>query len=419
MHEFDRLYAQLTKEIKSEIHSEKDLYIANTDINELVNYFCVHRILTPIEIDPSRTESAQFVEGVDTRPDKDLQKLKALIEKKTVLEIETLTIEIPIKASPSNSKVCRIFATIDSEASIKLEEDIISIKIITKEQSSKKTPEEIEEEKNQKKNIVLGWLKIQQQHLAGLNQHLLTDIKHYIGQRKERINATQKRHEEIIHTIKIPLKQKEDTLLTKIRLDNTPLVQRVRPKIDAKEEYVLDRQKVLDIIHVMDNQGRQFEKTPYSYQKLGEDDLRNILLVNLNSIFEGKAAGEAFSNKGKTDIMLTIDKGNILIIECKIWKGSKKHHDAVTQLISYLTWRQNYGIIINFCRNKDMSKMIQTVSKEINTHPTFITNGKENHETHFSTIHQSPGDSQKQIEVHHIFYNLYAPGLHPDSLEIK
>ena len=44
-------------------------------------------------------------------------------------------------------------------------------------------------------------------------------------------------------------------------------------------------------------------------------------MVVLNAIFSGKATGETFSNKGKTDIYLNIEKGNILVFECKIWGG--------------------------------------------------------------------------------------------------
>lgn len=41
---------------------------------------------------------------------------------------------------------------------------------------------------------------------------------------------------------------------------------------------------------------------------MGEEALRDVLLVSLNSIFEGKATGETFSKRGKTDIYLNINK---------------------------------------------------------------------------------------------------------------
>ena len=75
------------------------------------------------------------------------------------------------------------------------------------------------------------------------------------------------------------------------------LLKKVKPNPSLPEEYVLDRSKVLDVISIIDNQGRQFEKTPKTYKDFGEEDLRNVILVSLNSLFEGKATGETFSHK--------------------------------------------------------------------------------------------------------------------------
>ena len=79
----------------------------------------------------------------------------------------------------------------------------------------------------------------------------------------------------------------------------------------------MDREKVIDIIKLIDNQCLQFEKTPKTYNKFDEPNLRDLILANLNSVFEGKATGETFNSNGKTDIYLNIDKGNILVAECK------------------------------------------------------------------------------------------------------
>jgi hypothetical protein len=38
--------------------------------------------------------------------------------------------------------------------------------------------------------------------------------------------------------------------------------------------------------------------------RLNEEQIRDLLLVNLNAQFEGKAGGEVFNGEGKTDILI-------------------------------------------------------------------------------------------------------------------
>lgn len=408
MADIEKFYSNLTRQVRSEIDSANEQLIMTADLAELVTYFCFHLLLVPIEIDQERALASEILPSMDTRIPKDYKKFQARLQGRGDFGLETLVVEIPIKTNATIAAICQLYSFIDDEKSVKLEEDAIRIKTLIKEHSAIKTPADVEAEISQKKTLTYEWIKSIQQTIASLNEHLISDVKDHLLQRRTQLLSTRQRHEEIIKKINIPLKKKEDEITKNIRLDRTPLVKRVMPSLPAKtEEYVLERQKVLDIIHVLDNQGRQFEKTPYSYKTLGEDDLRNILLVNLNSIFEGRAVGEAFSNLGKADITLNIDKGNILIMECKIWGGILKHFDAVTQLISYLTWRHSYGIVINFCRVKDMSKIIRTTALEMAKHPTFVRNGKISRETHFSTVHKSSSDAERLIEVHHLFYNLF------------
>jgi hypothetical protein len=408
MVDIEKYYTILTNEARLEIDSANEQLILNADLSELITFFCTHRLILPIEVDQDRALSSEILPSIDTRIPSDYKMFQARLKGVGDHGLETLVVEIPIKTNATITKICQLYSYIDEEKSIKLEESTIRIKMLIKEHSTIKKPEDVEAEVNRKKALTYEWIKTIQQTIANLNGHLTSDVKDHLLQRRTQLLATRQRHEEIIKKINIPLKKKEDEVTKNIKLDRTPLVKRIMPSLPAKtEEYVLERRKVLDIIYVLDNQGRQFEKTPYSYKTLGEDDLRNILLVNLNSIFEGRAVGEAFSNLGKADITLNIDKGNILIMECKIWGGISKHFDAVTQLISYLTWRHNYGIVINFCRVKDMSKIIRNTAEEISKHNTFFRNGKISCETHFSTVHKSPSDADKLIEIHHLFYNLF------------
>jgi hypothetical protein len=180
----------------------------------------------------------------------------------------------------------------------------------------------------------------------------------------------------------------------------------VKPKPTLPEEYVLEEAQVNDIITLLDNQARSFEQTPKAFKGLGEEDLRDVLLSNLNSVFEGGATGETFSKKGKTDIYLKINKGNILIAECKVWGGKALYEGTIDQLRGYLTWRHNYGIMITFVRIKDFTKILRESQTAIPTHLSYINGFKKIADTHFVSNHRVD-DEEKQVKIHHLFYHLY------------
>jgi hypothetical protein len=75
------------------------------------------------------------------------------------------------------------------------------------------------------------------------------------------------------------------------------------------------------ILEVIEGHALTFERTPQTIAKLGEDDIRNLILATLNGTLNLGVLGEAFSKQGKTDIYTLVPEGGIFIAECKIWQG--------------------------------------------------------------------------------------------------
>ena len=128
----------------------------------------------------------------------------------------------------------------------------------------------------------------------------------------------------------------------------------------------------------------------------------------LNGIFEGDATGETFVKKGKTDIHLKIEKGEILIFECKNWGGEKIYLKTIDQLIGYVTWRQNYGVIIMFNKKKGFSKILDQIPATIQKHSCYKGRYKKISDAHFVSEHSLPEDAGKIIKIHHLIYNIYS-----------
>lgn len=89
-----------------------------------------------------------------------------------------------------------------------------------------------------------------------------------------------------------------------------------------------------------------------------EEELRDLLLGMMNANYPGTATGETFRKLGKTDISFRVDAGYVLICECKFWHGAEEYANALDQLFRYVTWRENFGVLIHSCTRKDMTRSI-------------------------------------------------------------
>ena len=110
-----------------------------------------------------------------------------------------------------------------------------------------------------------------------------------------------------------------------------PSVRRkVRPEMPPatsapfEPEPALPDEEYEHILGVMRNMTFVLERSPSAFTTMGEEDLRQHFLVQLNGHYEGTATGETFNAEGKTDILIRHEGKNLFIAECKFWKGPAK-----------------------------------------------------------------------------------------------
>jgi hypothetical protein len=101
-----------------------------------------------------------------------------------------------------------------------------------------------------------------------------------------------------------------------------------------RPEPVLDEANYQHILKVLENMTHVMERSPTAFSKMGEEDIRQHYLVQLNGHFEGRATGETFNYNGKTDIIIREGDRNIFIAECKFWKGEKAFLETIDQILS-------------------------------------------------------------------------------------
>jgi len=239
------------------------------------------------------------------------------------------------------------------------------------------------------------------------NNILKETIKSHLQHRKETISKYEEQYEEAISKVNILLKRKDISETPLVDLTVRKEIQTLRePVVNPRKEFTLDRAYVLEILNIIKRSGMEFELYPTAFVKLGEEDLRSIILSQLNVIFEGSATGETFSKLGKTDIHLNIAQGQIFVAECKFWSGAKDYREKhIDQLFRYLTWRKNFAGIITFSKNKGFTKVLSELEKAIIAHQTYSKAFTKLSDTHFQSTHRFPSD-EKEIEIHHLAFDL-------------
>ena len=116
---------------------------------------------------------------------------------------------------------------------------------------------------------------------------------------------------------------------------------------------------------------RAIERTPGGFRSMEEEQLRDFLLVVLNTHYRGAAKGEAFNASGKTDILITVEDRNVFVGECKFWSGRKGFNDALDQLLRYAVWRDVKLALVIFVKNMSLGAVIDKSREALAGAPGF------------------------------------------------
>jgi hypothetical protein len=214
----------------------------------------------------------------------------------------------------------------------------------------------------------LAWSrKAGEQHNASLLDTALSTIR----QRREKLL----RDRETVAGLGIPIRRRDDAPSYAV-----PVARRrpsvTRPPAPTSGAYdpepTLSESDYEEAIRIISNGGRQLERSPSTTLRLDEEERRDLLLVALNSQFEGQAGGEVFNGAGKTDILLRVDNRNVFIAECKIWRGPKGFKEAIDQLLGYLVWRDTKAAIVLFIERKAPTDVIAKAAVTLSQHPRCV-----------------------------------------------
>ncbi len=170
--------------------------------------------------------------------------------------------------------------------------------------------------------------------------------------------------------------------------------------------YEIILEKMLELILGGESIGNEI------FKDLNEPEIRNLFLIFLNAIFVGKATGETFNKKGKTDIIMKDNNYNLFICECKFWSGQKNFIKTIEQLFRYKTWRDSKTAILLFNKTVEPSTVLGQINPVVESHPNyvkkydFVREKLRREETLFGYIFRHPEDRNREFHLSILVFNM-------------
>lgn len=263
-------------------------------------------------------------------------------------------------------------------------------------------------------NDIESYLRHVREQVEKHNESLPKVAAEAIEHRRQRLLEYQGR----VAVLGIPLKQRSDAPKTyavpTIRRKVVPSMPEAS-SLPYTPEPTLDLENYEHILRVLQNMAEVMERSPSAFSKMGEEDLRQHFLVQLNGQFEGKATGETFNVSGKTDILLREGGRNVFIAECKFWRGPKHYRETIDQLLSYSAWRDTKTAILLFNRGGNLSTVLQRVQEETKRHSNFKREVKWDHDTGFRYVFHHHGDRNRELLLTVLVFDVPGPEVTPDA----
>ena len=121
---------------------------------------------------------------------------------------------------------------------------------------------------------------------------------------------------DMVSALGLPMKRRPDSAVVSaipVARKKRPVELPPSPKEAFKPEPVLPDAEYDYILTVIDHMSQTIERSPSTFVQMKEEQMRDLILVNLNGHYEGDATGETFNAKGKTDILIRADGRNVFI----------------------------------------------------------------------------------------------------------
>lgn len=274
--------------------------------------------------------------------------------------------------------------------------DIKNNNLIIKIEGTDLTAEQVRNEVNRTIAEIEGYLVTLRSNAQGLNTQIRSLARAAIEQRRGKLLKDRN----LLGDLGFKIKEREGESRTYAAPEVRRKLAPTLPPAGStpyKPEPTLANADYEHILSVIQNMVHVMERSPSAFTSMDEESIRSHFLVQLNGHYEGQATGETFNYQGKTDILIRSEGKNIFIAECKFWSGPKKLMETIDQLLGYSSWRDTKVAVIVFNRNKDFSKVLESIQETSKGHSNFKRQFATPSETMFRYVFAHKDDPNREL----------------------
>ena len=305
------------KQIVSAINSQTDDYILNVNKTEYIEHLVSKYTISPIEIHRDQLTVSTYEKQIPA----EMFPFNYHVREGKTYPKDVIKFHLPFTGDPQLLKV-RASAYSLSAPMITVEADCICFEIVNFDLK----PELIQQDSDQIINSLIGQNQNLTNDLSQFNATIESQASQAFDARKQHLL----KKNDLISALGLPVKKSPNTPSTfSVPAKRTKVIPtKGKPSVSEKgytPEPTLDELIYMQILGIMHDVGKQFERLPSTYSGKEEEHLRDHFLLILEPNFEGTATGETFNKSGKTDIMLRHEGNNVFIAELKFWRGKKTY----------------------------------------------------------------------------------------------
>jgi hypothetical protein len=397
-------YRNAIESLKAEIEKTPDDRVIGMNLEEWVDYLVRKYGMVPIVLDESRQEGMAEIQSERVQRGYNIYDDSG---PGTVVRSTAVRVEVPVVATD----------TLDAIWHHKLAPNTYSMSAYPefgyeKRQSCftlevQPTADAVKHAIGAIKTGVRGY----NESIESENRGFRPQVVQAVTSKRTQVQQKHKGLDDLATAVGIPLKKIADPAMVvptppRVRTAVAPIVP---PPSKPPTRPVLEPDKFNAVLELLINGCRQFERTPQTFQQLAEEGLRDVLLSNLNAVFEGAAGGETFQGIGKVDIHLRISQGEVFVAELKFWDGPESLRFVIGQLRGRLTWRDSYGVALVLSRNAGFDDVLKSARETIPTTEGFVASLQAKSANHFIARFTIPSDTARQATIHVLIFNLYTP----------
>lgn len=401
--------------IKNEINRLTNDEICNISIDELLDYFCQKSKIDLIEVERQFDYISYDVKETSKKVYNEFYKYLSFEKEYYNIDAYKIIYEVPFEGCqellylrPSKFILTRFEVDNVFRPTEQNEGKIVFSKVYgTKEITEKENLKEfIKTEFSKDFSKYVEMIEYVNSDISEYNKSLESTIKTLLENRlkkaKDYINVRKK--------LDIPLELNSNAPNIKpIRLKKVKKNKsREFPKLKSSPiEYSISDNDYENIKNIINLTCISMEKLARTFCKFQEEELRDVILSNLNTHYQNNATGETFNKRGKTDIHIPFENKSAYIGECKIWAGKEQFLAAIDQLFSYMRWRDTKTSLIIFNKkNKDFPKLIETIDDLLSKHELKVNKIKLDKNSWQCKLKKSK-DSTEIVDINIVVYDLY------------